>query len=141
MTLPKIVTEIPKAPKDTEDWIRKDVFSSRYIIFNSKTKVGTCSLCGDTRELIDPSAKHDFTSWCPNCRSGGRYKNQRYGRKNLTERARVLIFGKRGKSVYGVLSEVVIDYSTLKPTIYRDIEAVYKFNSKVQENQIQTGRR
>ena len=138
MTLPKIVTELPKAPKDTEEWIRKDVFSSRYIIFNSKTRIGTCTLCGDTRELIDESAKHNSSSWCPKCRSSGKHKDQRYGRKNLTERARVLIFGKRGKSVYAGLSEVIMDCSTVRPTIYSDIEAVYKFNSQIQENQIQS---
>lgn len=128
-----LIKEVPAAPKEIEQWLRTQVFKGRFIIYDAKTKVGTCTLCGAVKEVSE-YAKHNSESWCPSCGAIGKYKDKRYGRKNLEERARVMILGRRGKSVYAILSKTIMDYQKAKPEIFRDIEAIYKFNRKEQKS-------
>lgn len=133
MTLPKLVQEAPKPPKELEAWMRKEVFRGRYIIFNSKTKVGFCTSCQNTRPILE-GGKHNTKSCCMACGEEVTYKNGKLGRQGLEERARVLYFGKRGKSVYAVLLDAAMDYRSEYPAIHSYIKAVYKFNRKEQTN-------
>ena len=135
MTLPKLAQEAPQPPKELEAWMRKEVFSGRYIIFNSKTKMGFCTSCQYTRPILE-GGKHNTKSHCMACGEEVTYKSGKLGRAGLEERARVLYFGKRGKSVYAVLLDAAMDYRPEYPVIHSYIKAVYKFNRKEQTNLI-----
>ena len=134
MIIPKIVQEVPPAPAGVEAWLRKEVFKGRFVIYDTKTQTGTCTYCGE-EQRIERGIKHNHKGICNRCGEDIVYKKESLGRKSLAEYARVLVFVKKGKSVYGVLSEVIMSYEGEKPEISRAIEAVYKFNRKEQEYQ------
>jgi len=136
METPKIVNEMPDAPADVRDWILKDVVAGRYMIYSSKEDRAVCSYCGkvykpSNAELI-PLPKNNEEITCPNCKSKAIYKSKGIGRKKLQEQTRVLVFVKKGKSIYASLTEVDISFEKESPAIFKWISAVYKFNSKEQ---------
>ncbi|MHC1722767.1 MAG: PcfJ domain-containing protein [Aminipila sp.] len=131
MEIPKEVRELPKAPKGVQEWIIKDVVEKAYIIFNKKDKKAVCTRCGHTFGTDElGEIKHNQKDICPDCKNEITYKAYGIGRKNLTEQTRVLTFAKKGKSIYGVLTEVDIEFDDYKPNLFIWQSAVYKFNSK-----------
>lgn len=134
MDIYKLIDELPKAPDDVEEWILKEVVNKTYIIYDSKTKEAYCTKCKSKFTIYDlhEVANHNYDTSCPKCGEHATYKSRGIGRKNLEEQTRVLTFARKGKSIYGVLTEVDISFESLLPQIYTWMSAIYKFNSKEQ---------
>lgn len=136
MNIPKIVKELPPAPKGVRDWILKDVAKGRYMIYSHKENRAVCTYCGHIYSIIDaeliPLPARGEKVVCPHCKSEAEYKPKGVGRKSLTEMTRAMVLVARGKSIYVSITEVNISYEEELPEVYAWLQAVYKFNSKEQ---------
>jgi len=136
MEIPKIVNELPDAPKDVMDWILKDVVEGRYMIYSTKEDRAVCTYCGKvfvpSRGDLVPVPKNNAKITCPCCKANAVYKSKGIGRSNLTEMTRVMILTKRGKSIFLTVSEIDILFKEEKPEIFKWMSGVYKFDSKIQ---------
>jgi len=134
--IPKVVQELPDAPKGVRDWILKDIVTGRYMIYSTKEDRAVCTYCGKvfvpSRGDLVPVPRNNEKVTCPCCNAKATYKSKGIGRSNLTEMTRVMVFVKRGKSIFATVSEIDISFENEKPKISKWIAGVYKFNSKEQ---------
>lgn len=124
--------KLPPAPTGVMKWIYEYVIDNTYIIYDSKEGKAVCTRCGKKFPLSKlDNLKHNGPARCPNCGCTAEYKNNRYGRKNITEYFRVLVFTHRGKTVYGTLTEVTVEFSEFgRPTINKWLSGLYVFSEK-----------
>lgn len=133
MDIKEILEKLPPAPAGVESWIRKELVNKTYLIYNKKENKVACTRCGHTYRADRFYIERGDTGECPRCHSKGEYKPSGVGRRNLDEHVRVLIFVHRGKTVYGTLTEVTVNFSPFgKPQLDRWLSAVYVFNDKEQ---------
>lgn len=133
MDINEILDKLPPAPAGVENWIRKKLVNNTYLIYNKKENKVVCTRCGHTYRADRFYIQRGETGECPRCHSEGEYKPSGIGRRNLDEHVRVLIFVHRGKSVYGTLTEVTVNFSPFgKPQLDIWLSAVYVFNDKEQ---------
>lgn len=129
---PKIYKELPKLKTDPIiKWLKEKIFTERYIFFNRSKNEAICSNCGPVHMPDD--VKHNEWGTCPKCHRKVQYKSAGIGRGKLEGRARILIFQRKGKSVYATSNFIYADYSEGRVKLYKDIDGVFKFNRKVQE--------
>lgn len=130
----EIMSILPPAPAGVERWIRKKVVQGSYIIYSKKKNEAVCTRCGHKFRADRFDMKHNGSGTCPKCKAEAVYKAEGIGRKNLTEYFRVLLFTHRGKTVYGTLHEIIVDFESFaEPKMWRAPKAIYVFNSQVQE--------
>jgi len=136
MSIPRVVKELPPAPKGVREWILKEIAKGRYMIYSKKEDRAICTYCGHVYRITDavltPLPARGEKVVCPHCKAEAEYKPKGVGRKCLTEMTRVMIVVARGKSLYVSVSEVDISYEEELPKVYAWLQAVYKFNSKEQ---------
>lgn len=128
---PNIYKELPPLKSDKIiKWLKKDVFKERYLFYNKNKKQAICSNCGEVN--IPNDVKHNNFGICPKCESRAQYKSMGIGKGKIEGKARVLIFQKKGKSVYATVNMIYADYKNCTIELFKDCEAVYKFNRKEQ---------
>ena len=133
MDINEILAKLPPAPAGVESWIRKELVNKTYLIYNKKENKVVCTRCGHTYRADRFYIGRGDSGECPRCHSKGEYKPSGVGRRNLDEHVRVLIFVHRGKTVYGTLTEVTVNFSPFgKPQLIRWLSAIYVFNDKEQ---------
>ncbi len=133
MDINEILDKLPPAPAGVESWIRKELVNKTYLIYNKKENKVVCTRCGHTYRADRIYIERNLEGECPRCHSKGTYKPSGVGRRNLDEHVRVLIFVHRGKTVYGTLTEVTVNFSPFgKPQLDRWLSAIYVFNDKEQ---------
>ncbi len=129
-----LLEKLPLAPKGIEKWVHEQVVQNAYIIFDNKQGEMVCTRCGKhfSRKYVS-GAKHNAKTHCPKCGTPATYKAKHYGRKNLAEYFRVLIFTHRGKTVYGTLFEVMAEFEPFgRPILNRRLSALYVFRENEQ---------
>lgn len=127
----ELMNELPPAPDDVLDWIKKEVVRENYIFYDKKKGEMTCSRCGN-RSKIQEEIKHKGKSHCTNCDSYGEYRNINYGKKNLTEYGRILIFVKKEETVYASLQKINMIFAGDGLILERTFNALYKFTAAEQ---------
>lgn len=133
MDINEILEKLPPAPAGVESWIRKELVNNTYLIYNKKENKVVCTRCGHTYRADRFYIERNLEGECPRCHSKGTYKPSGVGRRNLDEHVRVLVFVHKGKTVYGTLTEVTVNFSPFgKPQLDRWLSAVYVFNDKEQ---------
>lgn len=131
-SFPEIYNELPQLKTDKiVKWLRDKIFTERYLFYNKEKQQAICSNCGAVEMPED--VKHNSPGTCPKCGAAVAYKSMGIGRGRLENRVRVLIFQRRGKSVYATLNMIYADYQDYTVQFYKDCEAVYKFNKKEQQ--------
>lgn len=121
-------------PKDLESYIIGIVADHTYLIFNRKHDICRCSRCGSYHKLsdLDTELGHNEKSFCPVCEREAVAKEERYGRKNITEYGRILWFRKNKSVTFAELDEYKIDYTGMYPKVSFWSSAQYKFSKKEQ---------
>lgn len=106
----------------------------KYIHYlQQKKDVAVCTRCGHKFRASRFDISHNTVGTCPKCKSKAIYKSSGRGRKNLEEYLRVLIFTRRGNTVYATLSNVIVDFRPEgKPDLYKSLDAVYVFSETEQ---------
>lgn len=121
-------------PAGLDDYIIKCAADQTYIIFNRKHDVARCTRCGKYFKLSDQrDVMHNSKTYCPACGDEAIAKEERYGRKNITEYGRILWFRKYGRVTYAQLDEYQIDYTGIYPKVTFWPSAQYKFSKNEQE--------
>lgn len=115
--------------KELDEWVLSKAEKS-YIIYDRKCNIAVCSGCGGKIQAKKIVGKHNDRMICPCCGKHTTLKAYGRGRRNLTERFRVLVPMKRGRTIYLELVEMTINFEKMQPTVYRCISAVYKINRK-----------
>ncbi|QIB68594.1 hypothetical protein Ami103574_04330 [Aminipila butyrica] len=129
---PKIYSELPSLKTDPIiKWLLKNVFKERYLFYDKPQKTAVCSCCGAVEMPED--VKHDRQGECPKCHAKVTYRSAGIGRGKLTGRVRILIFQKKGKTVYATTNFVYADYGEGKVRLFKDVDGVFKFNRKEQQ--------
>lgn len=122
-------------PKDLEDYILRVVADNTYLIFNRKKDTCRCTRCGSWNKISDLTGtylSHNGKSHCPNCGAEAICKEERYGRKNITEYGRILWFRKNKSVTFAQLDEYQIDYTGMCPKVIFWPSVQYKFSKKEQ---------
>lgn len=141
MEIKKLLSELPPAPEDVPDWIKRECVKNTYLFYSRKKRKATCSRCGAEYVLdeegycdeLDEYMEHDKKMECMACLRTAIAKSENISRGKLEEKFRVLLFVKKGNSLYGTLTHVWIDFKdSNSPNITRDISAFYKFNKREQ---------
>lgn len=133
MGINEVLKKLPPAPSGIDKWIRQDLADKTYIIYNKKDDIAVCTRCGHKFKASRFYMKHDYEGECPKCKHKATYLASGRGRKKFTEYMRVLIFTHKGKTVYGTLTEIELDYSPFgQPDIKTWLSAVYTFNENEQ---------
>lgn len=124
--------KLPPAPAGVVKWTYEEVVANTYIIYDAKAEKAACTRCGKKFSISKlDNLKHNGPARCPKCGCAAEYKNNRYGRKNITEYFRVLIFTHRGKTVYGTLTEVTAEFTEFgRPVLNGWLSALYVFSEK-----------
>lgn len=126
--------ELPPAPSDMEEWILDRVAERTYLIVDNKKHKATCTRCGNTF-IPYKGLKHNMKVDCPACDYPAIVKSVGYGREGLTEYGRVLVFVRKGKTIYASLSDMEIKFTEEKPKAYLKITDVYKLNANEQKRE------
>ncbi len=130
---PSIYKELPPIDSSKiEKWLRKKVFNTGYIFYDKKKDDAICSVCGESFSVPE-IAKNKVVGLCPHCKTSVEYKPSGYGREKLTEKIRLLLIQSKGKDLYITLNMVYLDFTDGYGKLYKDCEAVYKFNRTTQE--------
>ena len=124
--------KLPPAPTTVDKWIYEEVVNNAYIIYDCKEEKAVCTRCGKRFPISKlDNLKHNGPAHCPKCGCAAEYKNNRYGRKNITEYFRTLIFTHRGNTVYGTLTEVTVEFAEFgRPILNRWLSSLYVFSEK-----------
>lgn len=129
---PKIYEELPRLKSaPVIKWLKKEVFAERYLFCNKVTGEAVCSNCGNVDMPQD--VKHNSQGVCLKCGAKVQYKSWQKGRKKLEKHARILIFQRKGKSVYATTNFIYANYSKGQVELHKEIDGVFKFNRKEQE--------
>lgn len=127
----KIIDRLPKDPKGTEDWIHDYCIKTHYLIFNAKEDWAVCTQCGSVLPGKRYKGAHGEVTTCPECRSEVMILSNGLGRKKYTQYFRVMMFTRRGKTVYGTLWEYdAVFKDPGKPKLKRWLSAIYIINDK-----------
>ena len=126
-----------KRPKDLADYIRKNCAAKTYLIFDRKKDICVCTRCGAKTKISKMNdgycLEHNREHYCYSCRTGAICKENRYGRKNITDYGRILYLSKRGRDTYAQLDEYMINYDRyMLPEVSARSIAPYKFNKDEQ---------
>lgn len=131
MNIEEVLNKIPPAPAGVENWVRKELIVNTYIIYNKKENKAICTRCGRAYKIDNIKPTHNAEGICPKCKTKGTYKASGIGRQNLEEYMQVLLFTRRGKTVYATQTNVWIDFTPFdKPNINKQLTAVYVFSDK-----------
>ncbi|MCC2864895.1 PcfJ domain-containing protein [Anaerovorax odorimutans] len=130
----ELLRKLPLAPAGVEKWVRREVVSNTYIIYSKKENKAVCTRCGRKFKMKHfPDAAHNAACICPNCKAEAKFKAAGMGRKKLAEQFRILILTHRGKTVYGTLFEIDMDFTAFEvPTLYTWLSALYVLTEKEQ---------
>ena len=130
----ELLKRLPLAPAGVEKWVRREVVSNAYIIYSNYEDRAVCTRCGRKFKMKRlPYASHNTKCTCPNCKAEAKFKAAGIGRKKLTEQFRILILTHRGKTVYGTLFEIDMDFTAFGvPTLHKWLSALYVFTEKEQ---------
>ena len=133
----KVVAKMPKDLTDIEDFIRQQCIFGEYIFYDGKKNKAYCTACGSEYDLIpgEFSGMHGRKCECLLCGntetialSAGR------GRQKLSEFFRLISYGRRGRTVWAALWEIEVNFEKYgAPEIRKHLRAIYRFNSKKQE--------
>lgn len=130
----RLVEKLSPLPAGVDKWIYSDVVENAYIIFDNRQGKAVCTRCGKefpTKKLTN--VKHNEKTHCPKCGAAAEYKAGHYGRKKLTEYFRILVFTRRGKSVYGTLHEITVGFEPFgRPILHKWLAAMYVFKENKQ---------
>lgn len=126
-----------KRPKGLEEYILEVVADNTYLIFNRKENICRCSRCGSWHKISEMHdgeyLKHNEEHWCYDCDTKAICKEERYGRKNITEYGRILWFRKYGRVTFCQLDEYQINYTEIYPQVTFWASAQYRFCKESQE--------
>lgn len=135
MEMEKILKKLPPAPPGTGRWIRRQLAENAYIIYNKKEDKAVCTRCGHAFRASRFEMKHGRKGACPKCKTGATCLASGMGRKKYAEYMRVLVFTHRGKTVYGMLAEIELDYSPFgQPGIKARLTDAYVFGENEQRH-------
>lgn len=128
----KLLKQVPREPKDTDDWIRLVCVAPAYIIYNSKEDTGVCTRCGSTNLTGKRyTGMHGLEGKCPECGEDVRFLSEGMGRSERADYFRLLTWTRKGKTVYGRLWEIRADFREPgPPKLYKWLSALYVVNAK-----------
>lgn len=128
---PAIYKELPALKTEPIiKWLKNEIFKERYLFYSKEKNQAICSNCGEVE--MPPDVKHNGSGTCPKCKKPVKYKSMGIGKGKLEGKARILIFQRKGKSVYATLNMIYADYKNCTVELLKDCEAVYKFNRQEQ---------
>ncbi len=130
---PTIYKELPYIDSgEIEKWLREKIFTSGFIFYDKKKNEAICSVCCK-KFLVPEYATHNKSGKCPKCNASINYKSSGYKRDSLTQRIRLLLFQSNGRDLYATVNMIYLDFNNEYGKLYKDCEAVYKFNREYQE--------
>lgn len=124
----------PKEPKGLDEYINYCVISQAFMIYSTKEHIATCTSCG-TRFLIDREyvGQHGLYCDCPKCGRRTRIQSEGRSRDRFREFHRLLVFTRRGGTVYATLYGINADFRPFgKAYITKTIFDVWVISSKKQ---------
>lgn len=135
MEMEQTLRKLPPAPPGIARWIRRTLAKGAYIIYSKKEDKAVCTRCGHIFRASRFEMKHGAGGACPKCKTKGMCLASGRGRKKYVEYMRVLVFTHRGKTVYGTLTEIGLDYSPFgQPAIKIWLADVFVFSGNEQHH-------
>lgn len=129
-----IEKNLPREPAGVDEWIYEYCSRRTYLIFSNKEDRAICTVCGKEMRTYG-EFKHNSQMDCPHCGNGAIMKASGIGRKNITDEFRILVFTRKGKTVWACCFEVFLEYENFgRPTIYKYLREVFTINSAEQHH-------
>jgi hypothetical protein len=133
MTGKEMMAMLPPAPAGLDNWIRRNVVTGKYMIYDLENDAAVCTHCGHVFPAKRFAERHNDTGTCSNCKTAVKFKSEKRGRKNLQETFRILLFTRKGKTIYATLSEVIADFTEFgMPELYKRMTDVYVMSKSKQ---------
>lgn len=140
----QVIDKMPKQLTDFDEWARRCCVAMDYLIVNRQEHVARCTRCGKsfrfTPGLYETHLQKIPGSMesCPNCKNDFKVLHDTRGRRGKTEWFRALVFARRGRTIWAALWECEANFESINAfkgevKIFKDLVAVYRFNSDRQE--------
>lgn len=127
-----LLEKAPKEPKGVEKYVRENLIIGRYLIYDKEWGTAVCTHCG----AVVPNkytGMHNHEANCPKCGAKCVCKARGMGRKNLTEYFRLLVYSRKGRTVYAHLWEITADFTgNGRVGIEKWLSAFYTMNADEQ---------
>lgn len=127
-----LLKKAPKEPKGVERFIREELIIGRYMIYDKEWETAVCTHCG----AVVPNkytGMHNCKVKCPECGANCACKAKGLGRKGLTEYFRLVVYSRKGRTVYAHLWEITANFTgNGRVGIEKWLSAYYTMNANEQ---------
>ena len=127
-----------RRPKDIREYILRRCQEQPYLIFDEKLQTCVCTACDKEISMKETGymthcADRKVTMRCPECRAKVVPKNNRYGRKGLTDTGRIVWTRACGPVTFIEVDVFTIDYTMPHPGVWIAPDSQLRLVKKKQE--------
>lgn len=133
-TYMELPIKLPKEPKDFDRVINDQIIQQAFLIYNSKEHRAVCTHCGELFNIgKEYNGRHSAYDNCPKCKKRVKIQSEGYDRSYFGEFHRLMLFTRKGKTVYATLYFISAKYEGFsKADITKEIMDVWVIDHKKQ---------